>query len=402
MELRILFSKEKEETSRIASNASKLFGDLHASNPYEKVLKQCERFFQAADIENIDDVLYQLKEVFGYSAFDTGLAEEADIHDLKQRMKHYREVQQFLTYGTELRTAYQYCTHHLPDSRDLAATLKIQQELSEKLQHLQPYIDSEVKLRTELIGSTPHRDSEAYTLQALIADYKIVYITLHNNVLSELENHRMALQGLLGGTELAALKILENISALQPAVSDTIEGRLKKLLEEIFTCPSPSQNSIEAGLEREPVHICGLSFENYNDFLQKAEQAEEEGKRLFNEAIEHKMEIFLNPAIQERLRQGQDKPAIAALLQCCTVGDLWACLTGQGQETLSIVEEINHYLKRIVVKKVRIADFKPPTTTIEKEQIVDVAIAFQAFLEEQLQGIAADSAADTLPMLQVE
>ncbi|MFL5627621.1 MAG: DUF6079 family protein [Ktedonobacteraceae bacterium] len=402
VELRILFSKEKEETSRIAGNASKLFGDLHASNPYEKVLKQCERFFQAADIENIDDALYHLKEVFGYSAFDTGLAEEADIHDLKQRMKHYRDMQQFLTYGTELRTAYQYCTHHLPDSRDLATTLKIQQELAEKLQHLQPYIDSEVKLRTELIGSSPHGVGEPYTLQALIADYKIVYITLHNNILSKLENHRMALQGLLGGTELAALKILENISALQPAVSDTIEDRLKKLLDEIFTCPSPSQTSIEAGLEREPVHICGLSFENYNDFLQKAEQAEEEGKRLFNEAIEHKMEIFLNPAIQERLRQGQDKPTIAALLQCRTAGDLWAYLTGQGQETLSIVEAINHYLKRIVVKKVRIADFKPPTTTIEKEQIVDVAIAFQAFLEEQLQGIAADSAADTLPMLQVE
>ena len=67
-----------------------------------------------------------------------------------------------------------------------------------------------------------------------------------------------------------------------------------------------------------------------------------------------------------------------------------------------MVQTINHYLKRIVVKKVRIADFKPPTTTIEKEQIVDVAIAFQAFLEEQLQSIAAGEASDALPMLQVE
>ena len=94
--------------------------------------------------------------------------------------------------------------------------------------------------------------------------------------------------------------------------------------------------------------------------------------------------------------------AIAALLQCRTVGDLWAYLTAQGQETFSIVEAINHYLKRIVVKKVRLADFKPPTTTIEKEQIVDVAIAFQAFLEEQLQSIAAGESSDALPMLQVE
>ena len=402
VELRDLFSREKEAASRVLSNASKLFADLHASNPYERVLQQFENFFKTADPANIDDVLYRLKEVFGYSAFDSGIAVEADIHDLKQRMKHYRDMQPFLTYDTELRTAYQYCIPSFPESRDLATTLKIQQALAEKLQYLQSYIDSEVKLRTELIGSTPHSASDAQTLQALIADYKTVYTALHNTVLNKLDDHRTAIQQLLSSTELAALKMLENISALQPAVSDTIESQLKKLLSEIFTCPSPSQNSIESELERGPVHRCGLSFENYHVYLQRAAQVEEEGQRLFNGAIDHKMEVFLNPAIQERLRQGQDKPAIAALLQCRTVGDLRSYLTRQCQETPSIVETLNHYLKRIVVKKVRIADFNPPTTTIEKEQIVDVAIAFQAFLEEQLQSIAADEAADTLPMLQVE
>ncbi len=402
VELRDLFSREKEAASRTVSNASKLFADLHTSNPYERVLQQFESFFKAADPVNIDDMLYRLKEVFGYSSFDSGVVEEADVHDMKQRMKHYRDVQQFLTYDTDLRTAYQYCTHSLPESRDLATTLKIQQALAEKLRSLQPYIDSEVKLRTELIGSTPQGAIDAQTLQALIADYKTVYTAFHNNVLNKLGDHRTAIQQLLSSKELAALKMLENISALQPAVSSTIEGRLKKLLNEIFTCPSPSQNSIESELERVPVHRCGLSFGNYNDLFQRAEQVEEEARRLFNEAIEHKMEVFLNPAIQERLRQGQDKPALAALLQCRTVGDLRTYLTRQCQETPSIVETINHYLKRIVVKKVRLADFKPPTTTIEKEQIVDVAIAFQAFLEEQLQSIVADEASDTLPMLQVE
>jgi hypothetical protein len=346
-------------------------------------------------------MLYRL-EVFGYSAFDSGVVEEADVHDLKQRIKHYRDVQQFLTNGTDLRTAYQYCTHSLPESRNLATTLMIQQALAEKLQNLQPYIDSEVKLRTELIGSTPLGASEAQTLQALIADYKTVYAALHNHVLNKLDDHRAAIQQLLSSTELAALKMLENISALQPAVSDAIESQLKKCLSAIFACPSPSQNSIESELERGPLHRCGLSFQNYNDLFQRAEQVEEEARRLFNETIEHKMEIFLNPAIQERLRQGQDKPAIAALLQCRTVSDLWAYLTRQYQEIPSMVEAINHYLKRIVVKKVRIVDFKPPTTTIQKEQIVDVAIAFQAFLEEQLQSIAAGESSDALPMLQVE
>ena len=124
IELRKLFSEEKEQASRTLSNASKLFGDLQSPDPYEKELQQFESFFKTVDAENIDDVLYRLAEVFDYSAFETGTAAEVDVHDLKQRMKHYRDMQLFLTYDTELRTAYQYCTHPLPGSRNLATAQK--------------------------------------------------------------------------------------------------------------------------------------------------------------------------------------------------------------------------------------------------------------------------------------
>lgn len=402
VELLKLFNKEKDEVARTLNNASKLFGDLQASNPYEKVLEQFEKFFKAANAEEIDDVLYQLNKVFGYDAFESDIADEIDVHDLKQRLKHYRDVQQFLTYDLELRTAHQYCSHHLPDSRNLATTLEIQQALTEKLQHLQPYIDSEVKLRTELIGSTPYRGSETETLQALIADYKVVYGTFHNRILSELENRRKVLQGLVQSKELAALKILENISALQPAISGTIESHLNKLAAEIFSCPSPSQHSIESALEREPVHKCGLSFENYNGFLQKAVQSEEEGQKLFNAAIAHKMEVFLNPAIQERLKQGSAEPAIAALLNCTTVDEVRQYLVEKSLADPSIVEMINRYLKQIIVKKVRIADFKPTVNIVEKEQIPSLVREFQVFLEQQLESALGDERANTLPMLQME
>ncbi len=402
IELRKLFSEEKEQASRTLNNASKLFGDLQSPNPYEMELQQFESFFKTVDAENIDDVLYRLAEVFDYSAFETGTVAEVDVDDLKQRVRHYRDVQQFLTYDTELRTAYQYCTHQLPDSRDLSTALKIQQVLAEKLRHLQPYIDSEVKLRTELIGSTRSGASELQTLHALIAEYKLIYLSLHNNVLSELESRRAAIQSLLNSSELAALKVLESISALQPSISITIEDVLKKYMNSIFTCPSPSRASVESQLEREPVHQCGLSFENYNDLLQRAAQAEEEAQGFFNDAIEHKMEVFLNPAIQERLKQGAADPNIAALLNYKTVDEVRQYLVEKSQADLGIAETINRYLKEIVVKKVRIADFKPTISIVEKEQIVDIALEFQAFLEQQLESVLGDESADKLPMLQVE
>ncbi len=402
LELGELFNKEKEEASRSASHASRLFEDLHSPNPYEKELQQFETFFKAANVEEIDDVLYRMKETFGYTVFDTRIAEQADVDDLKLRVKHYRGVQQFLIYEAELRTAYQYCAHTLPNNRDLAAALKLQQRLADKLKDPRPYIDSDVKLRTELIGSNPPLANESQTLYALITEYKQVYIALHHRVFSELESRRAAIESLLTDTDLAALQALEGISAMQPRVSGTIEDTLKKFADGIFSCPAPSRASIESALVRGPVHSCNLSFENYNDILQKAKHMEEEARRYFEETLEHKLEVFFNSAIQNRLKQGKEEPTIAGLLQCKTISDLRAYLTEKCQGDPGIVETINRYLKRIVVKKVRIADFKPPFNIVEKEKIADLAIEFQAFLEEQLQSIAGDDAGDTLPMLQVE
>ena len=72
-----------------------------------------------------------------------------------------------------------------------------------------------------------------------------------------------------------------------------------------------------------------------------------------------------------------------------------ACL-----EDAAIVDIVNRYLKRIVLKRVKIADFRPPVSTIEKDQIATLAQEFRKYLEEQLDSIEASS--DTLPMLQLE
>ena len=148
--------------------------------------------------------------------------------------------------------------------------------------------------------------------------------------------------------------------------------------------------------------MCGLSFENYNGLLQRAAQAEEEALRLFTETIKHKMEVFLNPAIQERLKQGAAESNIAALLNCATVEEVRKYLVEKSQTDPGIVEMINRYLKEIVVKKVRIADFKPTINIVEKDQIVVITREFQAFLEQQLESALEGESANKLPMLQVE
>jgi len=57
-------------------------------------------------------------------------------------------------------------------------------------------------------------------------------------------------------------------------------------------------------------------------------------------------------------------------------------------------------LKKIVVKRVKISDFKPSVSTIEKERVSQLAKEFEEYLEAQFTSIENDG--DSLPMLQIE
>jgi hypothetical protein len=112
------------------------------------------------------------------------------------------------------------------------------------------------------------------------------------------------------------------------------------------------------------------------------------------------MEVFLNPSVQERLQQGIGEAAIAQLLQCDTITSVRDYLISTSLEDASIVSTINQYLKRIMVKTVKLSDFKPSTTTVQPDQIAAIAQEFQTYLEQQLNEVGQDE--DTLPILQLE
>ncbi len=73
---------------------------------------------------------------------------------------------------------------------------------------------------------------------------------------------------------------------------------------------------------------------------------------------------------------------------------------GDAAQAAALVEAVNRYLKRIVVKRVKLADFKPSVGTIERGQIGEVTEEFRQYLEDQIADV--DDGEDTLPMLQIE
>lgn len=110
--------------------------------------------------------------------------------------------------------------------------------------------------------------------------------------------------------------------------------------------------------------------------------------------------MFLSPAVRKRLEQGKSEPRIKDMLACQDEEELRAFLVRSVLKDVSIVEIINRFLKRIVVKRVKLAEFKPSISTVEKAKIPMLAREFEQYLEQAMEEI--EDGEDTLPMLQVE
>ena len=400
--LRDEFAKQKEWSERLVVKAKSLFDALEYVDPYSTEVSQVSTFY-ASEVSTGNDInliLFALKNAFGYKAFDEGKAEISELDDLANRLKNYRDLKTFLDYDSELYAIKVYCDQTLPDLTQLDKVRKIQKNIIEKFDNLQSYIDSEIKLKTELIGKIPPDPSEKNTYGRLIQEYTTVYLALHDNLLATVETCQDEIKNLIEGDEMRAFRELEKISALQPEVSQVVEDQLSSLSNGLFKCDNPSNASIEDQLRKCPVHECGLSFENYSSFCTEVESANSQAHSLFNSAIDGKLNVFMNAEVKKRLAQGKSETIIAALLDCTSVEQIRSLLIKNVLKDPSLVKVINRYLKRVVVKGINLADFKPSLSIIETSQAEHIAQEFLEFLKSQFESMEVEEGA--LPMLKLE
>ena len=149
-----------------------------------------------------------------------------------------------------------------------------------------------------------------------------------------------------------------------------------------------------------PVHQCGLSFNNADNYLQVAEQLKNAARLHYETTINQKLQILLNPAIRQRLEQGKNEEVIAGILTCNNITELRRFLVDTVLEDEGAVEIINRYLKKLVVIMVDLNDFQPTSKTVEKEQVPTLVEEFNNFLNQKLEEVKGDE--DTLPILLLE
>lgn len=400
--LKTQFASESEKAVRIRQKAETLFAMLKVEPLYTRELEQMQSLF-TTNLEGEDEIsliLHSLKTTLGYEAYDTNRADSSEVDDLANRLKNYYDVERFLNYEGDLRTIHAYCEHRLPDLNNLKTVHNIQQKLCAKLADLRPCIDSEVMLKTELLGSATAGGSDRYTLNRLIKEYATVYHVLHDQVLQRADQARDAIHTLAQGGDLRALQRLEQIQILAPAVSAEIEAKLLELAERLFECSAPARSDVASHLRRGPVHACGLSFDNAEDILHSADEALSEARAILDEAISIKINTLMTPAIRERLEQGRQEKPIAEMLKCKTAAKLRDTLQRLLLADDDVVDLINRYLKKIIVVRVNLSDFKPSIGSVEPAQIPQVAQEFQDFLNQAAED--AGNQDDELPVLQIE
>lgn len=404
--LREHLTAEQPTMTRLVTLARALFESLQATNPYAQELAQVTAFYEntAAGENEINVILHALQTAFGYKAFEAGQSAQTEVDDLANRLKNVRDLQRFVGFENELRAAHTYAAVILPDGRELKAARSSQRALAEKLRNLQPYIDSDVKLRTELIGTFPPQPGEHGTLYALVQEYTSVYNALHDQVLDRVETVRKTILALRTSEDLKALRALESVSAFQPAAAPQILDQLSALEDGLFGCDAPSHTSVTEMLRTNPIHTCGLTFQNAQEHIQRAEQAAGQAQKLVDETIERKMQVLLNPAVRERLDRMRDDERIAALLDASDALRLRSALMPMIIEQPEFADTLARYLKKIVVRHVRLADFKPSVQTIERTQVDSVVEEFRAFLESAFHVDRAKESGsdDTLPMVEIE
>lgn len=401
-ELRKLFMMETERAAELAQGVKSLFETLQTVNPYADELGQMVALF-ATDLDTSDDILrllLALQEIFGYSAFDKEMAFETEVDDLANRVSNYEDLKRFLTEAPVLIAGRAYCQHRVPEDEAFAQIRQMQVALNEKLSNPHRYIDNELAMRTELIGSEHSQATEQHTIWGLIGEYAELYISYHDRVHNEATEAITAIDAVLDGKEMSALSLLEGVSALQPAVSEHLRTQIEELRAGVFTCDSPSRASVEAYLKQRPTHECGLTAVDAERQVAEARQAKIAAASLLDSALESRLAVLMTRPVRERLTQKTDDPNIAGILECKAIEELQDYLVPLVLDEPGVVDQINRCLKQVRVKKVELSEFHPSLTTVEEEQVEQVVAEFRQFLMDKLQQVDAEG--NSLAMLQLE
>lgn len=374
--------------AQLKERATVLFASLDQSNPYaDDLARMVQLTATPLEVEDVFGALVAaLNEGFEYGLVTDDAAPAESVDDFTKQMTHVHLVDSFVDDRDLLEAGHAYLNAEIPDAfretrmNDLHS---VQKQLRIRYNNIEPFVLDEGQRRTKLTGHIPPAAGETGTVGWLITQYTERYRTMHDTVTSELDERHGSIDGLRQGAELKVILMLDEVTALQPVAGPAVLAKLDEYSARIPTCSDTSASGVAGSLRKEPSHVCGLTFANAAERISAAAAAEAEAVASIHDALDSKVRLLFSGPVWTLLKQGEGDPFISGLLDCANEEAISQYLVANVQKSADVASRLNRCLKKMVVKPVRMADFKPTLETVQKDQLDQVVAEFKSYLEKQ-------------------
>jgi hypothetical protein len=299
-----------------------------------------------------------------------------------------------------LQTIARYATQSLPDDPALQpihdGLQRAQQQLQQLGGSMNGLIHNETKLLNELIEPA----------ETAVASYQIRYLQIYDAVTAHAEQVRQAVVRLPTEPVAVTLRALDFVPALGDATWPSLAVRIDQVTNNPgeFMPTRRTRQQIEQDLKVLPQPPqCDLTLVNGEQWMTRADEVLTELQKSLYGALLAKARLLHSPSLWSRLDQSKGHPFIDGLLALFSdqaVADYLVEQLGRndGADQVTIITDLlNRTLRKLRVRKVRLAAFSPSRRTLEAGDVAQVVAEFRDFLQAALQ-----AEGDETPVLELE
>jgi hypothetical protein len=373
---------KKLEVAALADRLKDLFDGIRLANPVADTLAEWRAFFEA-EIDRsdpIDHLRSALDRAFGYKSYEDREVKQAEVDDLATRKRTWERAAAFAGHDRDVRAASRYPGLRASPGGVLAELAGKIKGLAKALANLDGLMESEAKLQAQLLDP----------LAEIRATYRTRYLQAYDSVTGRCEAVRSEIDGLIHSPEMRALEALATIDALGKIDVARLKSDVTGFKGRLFQTAC-DRNDVERTLRDRPdPEGCSLDVDQADDLSREADEAGERARSLVRDELVSVAGLLRQPALWSLLEQGRKEPFIAEMLATTDADSLAGLLAARLPDHPERAGLLAKFVKRVVIKTVRMEDFRPAKSMVEKGEIGQVVGEFRRFLEAAVDGDGAD------------
>lgn len=386
---------EKGPFSKLRSGLADLFQEIGQPLPFADRFASWDEFLNCT-VDAIDPIPFLrsgLEKAFGYPVYHEETVRQEDVDDLAARRSEVEQAGRFFAYKEQIRAAARYLAVDIPEIAGLEGLKRDLDTCRARLANLPAYLTNEARLLNEFL--TP--------MEGAIAAYRVRYLQVFDHVVAHTEQIRQEIVDLEHSPTFHTLEALAAVRSLGADPCPDLRRAFRQALASPDLFPA---NLTRAAVERDLPYGpqpagCPLTLENGPDWIARANEVLSAVSDQLQETLLSKARLLYSPALRERLEQGKHEPLLAGLIEAGSpemLADRLLEAAADPARCAALIDLLNRYLKKIILRKVHLSDFRLGKQTLEAQDVNAVVDEFRRFLLAQF----GEKSEDELIVLEIE